>query len=82
MENVLNTKMKKPYYGYLLQTIYHLNGEPLGIESMKHFKRIPNNISAFIDKTKIKGVYQYDIKEGKHQYFVQFIDDTWKELLF
>jgi len=82
MENILNNIIRKNFHGYLLQAIYDLNGEPIGIDRMKKFLRIPNNISAFLDKTKIKGVYKYDIKEVKHQYFVNFIDNTWKELEF
>jgi len=80
MENIMNSVIPKNYCGYMLLNIYDLFGEPLGVDSMKKFQRIPRKISAFINKEKIKAVFKYDLKEVKHQYFVKFIDNSWKEL--
>lgn len=81
---ILKRELEGKYKGYILQYIYNLKFEPLGIESMKKFKRIPRKISYFVHKDSIKNIYQYDLNNdySKNHYYLELKDGSWKELVY
>lgn len=82
--SILKEKITGTHEGYVLQTVFDIQGLPIGWESMKSLLRIPRKISYYFKRNKIAEIRRFDLQDdfSKNQYFIRDKEGNFYEAIY